>query len=63
MPYGMKTHKRPGGHGKCYSVKNKTTGHAFSKCTTHSKAERQERLLRAVEHCWHPTHAKHAPKH
>jgi hypothetical protein len=55
MPYKF-THKS----AKCYGVANKTTGHAFSKCTTKAKAEKQMRLLHGVEHGFHPTHgSKH----
>jgi hypothetical protein len=50
MPYGIRSHKRKGGHSKCYSLVTKTTGKVHSKCTTHAKAEAQERLLNAIEH-------------
>ncbi len=57
MPYGI-VHGKYKKDKTCYGVKNKSTGHKFSKCTTKSKARRQENLLRAVEHGWHPTGKK-----
>lgn len=57
MPNAIRGHKGHGGK-KCYSVVNRNTGHKHAKCTTKAKAVKQERLLRAVEHGWHPTHKR-----
>lgn len=35
--------------GKCFSVVNTETGKPASKCTTKTKADKQQRLLRGVE--------------
>ena len=44
MPYVLRKVR-----GKnCYSVRNKRTKRAFSKCTTKEKAKKQLRLLRAI---------------
>lgn len=44
MPYTLRKVR-----GKnCYSVRNKRTKRAFSKCTTKEKAKKQLRLLRAI---------------
>ena len=45
MPYALICHA----DGTC-SVKNKETGHFFSKNTTKSKAEAQIRLLHGLEY-------------
>ena len=58
MPNVKFTHSKKGGHGKCYGLRNKNTGAVHSKCTTKAKRDRQDRLLRAVEHGWKPTHGK-----
>jgi hypothetical protein len=44
------------GKGKCYTVR--TPGSVKAKCTTKGKAERQKRLLNAVEHGFVPTRNK-----
>lgn len=33
----------------CYRVSNKKNNHVFSKCTTKSRAQKQLRLLRALQ--------------
>lgn len=45
MPYIMKKVKNK----KCYRVSNKKTKKVFAKCTTKKNANRQMRLLRAIE--------------
>jgi hypothetical protein len=52
MPYAIKR------KGKCSSVVNEETGKVHSKCSSPAKAEKQERLLRAVDHGWKPTRTK-----
>lgn len=42
-------------HGKCYSVVNTKTNKLHSRCSTLANAKKQERLLRAIEHGFHPT--------
>ncbi len=42
-------------HGKCYSVVNIKTNKVHSRCSTLANAKKQERLLRAIEHGFHPT--------
>ena len=46
MPY--KTRKVR--NKNCYKVYNQKTKRVFAKCTTKSKAKRQERLLRAIKY-------------
>ena len=46
MPYSVRKVRGKG----CYSVKNVETGRVHAKCTTLTKAKRQERLLRAIDH-------------
>lgn len=53
MPYSLIEHP-----DKRYSVKNKETGHFFSKNTTKSKAEAQIRLLHGLEYGMHPKKKK-----
>ena len=50
MPYHIV--EMPGGHGR-YEVKNMRSGKGHG-VTTKSKAVRQERLLRAIEHGFVP---------
>jgi hypothetical protein len=45
MPYAIRKVRNK----SCYKVYNKTTKHAFAKCTTKKRAEKQLRLLRAIE--------------
>jgi hypothetical protein len=46
MPYTIRKVR-----GKsCYSLKNKKTRKAYSKCTSKKKAKSQMRLLNAIEH-------------
>ncbi len=45
MPYAIR--KVP--NKSCYKVYNKKTKRVFSKCTTKKRAEKQIRLLRAIE--------------
>lgn len=43
----------------CYEVKNKNTGKVHAKCTTKDKANKQIRLLNAIEYGgWKPTGKK-----
>jgi hypothetical protein len=35
---------------RCYSLKNKKTKKAYSKCTSRKKVKAQLRLLNAIEH-------------
>jgi len=44
MPYGIRKYKG------CYKVFNKKTKKIFSKCTTKDLANKQIRLLRAIEY-------------
>jgi hypothetical protein len=50
MPYSIRKVK-----DDVYRVKNKETGRVISKGTTKTKAERQVRLLNALEHGYVPT--------
>jgi len=45
MPYNIRKVSRKG----CYSVKNKYTKRVFAKCATKENAQKQMRLLRAIE--------------
>jgi len=45
MPYSIRKVRNK----KCYSVKNKKTKRVHSKCTTLKNAEKQLRLLRAID--------------
>lgn len=44
MPYTVRRRKR------CFQVVNRKTKRVFSKCTTKTKANKQLRLLRAIEY-------------
>jgi hypothetical protein len=46
MPYTIRKVRRR----RCYSLKNKKTKKAYSKCTLRKKAKAQMRLLNAIEH-------------
>lgn len=45
MPYTVRYLRKK----KCYSVINKNTKKVFSKCTTRQNAQKQSRLLRAIQ--------------
>ena len=51
MPYTIRKVRNK----NCFEVKNKITGRVYAKCTTKDKANKQLRLLNAVEHGWRPT--------
>lgn len=44
MPYTIRRRKR------CFQVINRKSRRIYSKCTTKSKAQKQMRLLRAIEY-------------
>lgn len=44
MPYTLRRHKR------CYQVVNPKTKYRFSKCSTKKNAQKQLRLLRAIQY-------------
>ena len=46
MPYTMRRVRKKG----CYRVMNKKTRRVFARCTTKKNAERQLRLLRAIQY-------------
>jgi len=48
MPYEIRRKSKKG--KKCFSVRNKKTKRVFSKCATRKNAERQLRLLRAIQY-------------
>jgi hypothetical protein len=48
MPYEILRKSKKG--KKCFSVRNKKTKRVFSKCSTRKNAERQLRLLRAIQY-------------
>jgi hypothetical protein len=39
---------------KCYKVSSPETGRVYAKCSTRENAERQVRLLRAIDYGWQP---------
>jgi hypothetical protein len=45
MPYAIRKVRNK----SCYKVYNKTTQRVFAKCTTRTRAEKQLRLLRAID--------------
>ena len=45
MPYRIRKTRNK----NCYSIYNKKTKHKFSKCTTYINANKQLRLLRAIQ--------------
>ncbi len=49
MPYIIR-HSRKRNTKKCYQVINTKTRRAFSKCSTKKNAEKQIRLLRAIQY-------------
>jgi hypothetical protein len=46
MPYSIRKVRNK----NCYKVKNKKTGKVHAKCSTKQNAERQVRLLHAIDH-------------
>lgn len=54
MPYQIRKVRNK----DCYTVKNTLTGKVHSKCTTRKNAEKQEKLLRAIDHGFKPTGRK-----
>ena len=46
MPYSIRKVRNK----NCYKVKNKKTGKVHAKCSTKQNAERQVRLLYAIDH-------------
>ncbi len=54
MPYKIRKIR----NSNKYTVKNMETGHVAAKSTTRKNAERQVRLLNAIEHGFVPTRRK-----
>ncbi len=46
----------------CYTVKNSQTGEVHAKCSSKVNAERQVRLLNALDHGWKPKKRRNTKK-